>query len=475
MEAFWQFAGRMLRYRATIVWAMVFAVLSAGGLGVGLVSIAPVLRIILARPAAISTQAQSETGAQRARQESSPQLQDGTVPTPESLRRGPDATGEDDDGSRGLPGIARSFNAQIPDFLSFVRVPERWIGRLPPGRFTAVVAIVSVLGALTLFGGVANFLHAYLSLTVVYRTLTNIRREAFHRVVRLPLKTVVTGGSSDLVSRIVNDTNQLSQGFATLLSRTVAQATKGVAGLLAAVFIEPVLVLAALPVTALLYVVIRRLGKKIRRASRGALRSQAGLFGTTTEVLQGLRVVKVYTTERYEAGRFHRINRQFMHEMMRVRLARALASPLVEVLSIFALGLLSLIAAKAIIDNKLDPENFIAALMALGAAGASLKPITGLINEIQASSAAAQRLQELLAEPVESGHSLRLPKLGRHAESIQFDRVDFTYPGATPGPPRGLPHRQARRARRHRRPQRVRQDDAARPRSPPLRSGRGRE
>jgi len=115
---------------------------------------------------------------------------------------------------------------------------------------------------------------------------------------------------------------------------------------------------------------------------------------------------------------------------MRVRLARALASPLVEVLALFALGMLSLIASKAIIDGKVEVEVFIATLIALGAAGASLKPLTGLINEIQASSAAAQRLAELLESEPETGHNTRLPKLARHAESVEFDRVRFTYPGA---------------------------------------------
>ena len=382
MDSFWQFARRMLRYKAMIVWAMVFAVLSAGGLGVGLVSIAPVLKTILA------------------------------------------------EGGRGLPDVAEAYNQQVPVWLGWASLSQATIDALPQGRFTAVVIIVSALGVLTLFGGVANFLHAYLSLTVVYRTTTNIRREAFHRVVRLPLKTVVRGGTSDLVSRIVNDSNQLSQGFATLLGRTVAQTTKGIAGLLAALVLGPLLVISALPVLVLLYIVIRRLGKRIRRASRGALKSQAGMYASTTEVLQGLRVVKVYTTERYEAGRFHRINKQFMQDMMRVRLARALASPLVEVLALFALGMLSLIASKAIIDGKVEVNMFIATLIALGAAGASLKPLTGLINEIQASSAAAQRLAELLESAPETGHNTKLPKLARHTESVEFDRVRFTYPGA---------------------------------------------
>lgn len=383
MDAFWHFASRMLRYKATIVWAMVFACVSAGGLGVGLVSIAPVLRSIL----------QANHG--------------------------------------GLPELAANYNSSLPAIVGWAKLPAEWVEALPPGQFTAIVTIVSVLGVLTVFGAIANFMHAYLSLTVVYRTSTNIRREAFHKVVRLPLKTVVAGGASDPVSRIVNDSHQLGQGFATLLSRTVAQVTKGVAGLLAALVLSPLLVVSALPIIVVLYVVIRRLGKRIRRASRGALRSQAGLYASTGEVLRGLRVVKVFTTERYEAGRFHRINKQFMQDMMRVRVARAVASPLVELLALFALGVLSLIASKAILDGHIEVERFIATLVALGAAGASLKPLTGLINEVQASSAAAQRLKELLEMDPEPGHSSKLPKLPRHAKSIELDKVTFTYPNAT--------------------------------------------
>lgn len=382
MDAFWHFAARMLRYKATIVWAMVFACVSAGGLGVGLVSIAPVLRNILEKD------------------------------------------------HSGLPDLAQQYNTSLPAIMGWARLPEPWIVALPEGQFTAIVTIVVVLGVLALVGATANFLHAYLSLTVVYRTSTNIRREAFHKVVRLPLKTVVAGGASDPVSRIVNDSHQLGHGFATLLSRTVAQVTKGIAGLLAALILSPLLVVSALPVIVLLYVVIRRLGKRIRRASRGALKSQAGLYASTGEVLRGLRVVKVYTAERYEAGRFHRINKQFMQDMMRVRVARALASPLVEVLALFALGMLSLVASKAILDGHIEVEVFIATLVALGAAGASLKPLTGLINEVQASSAAAQRLQELMEMAPEPGHSSKLPKLHRHSKRVELDRVTFTYPGA---------------------------------------------
>ncbi|HRQ73387.1 MAG TPA: ABC transporter ATP-binding protein [Phycisphaerales bacterium] len=388
MRDFRRFARQSLRYRGMVALALLFAVLSAGGLGAGLVGIIPVLQNI---------------------------LQDGYT-----LRTLAERANE----ARWMPGAFRMSDA--------------FIATLTQDRFKTVLIIIAGLGVLTLLGGAANFLHAYFSLTVVQRTVTRVRRDAFHRVIRLPLKRVVAGGASDIVSRIVNDTAALGAGLTALLSRAVAQVTKGIAGLAAAFIADWRLGLVSVAVAPLLYTIIRRLGKRIRRASREALRSQAGLYGAASEALQGLRVVKVHTTERYEAGRFHRINKRVMREMLRVRTARALASPLVEVVSIVVLGFLALIAAKAIIDGQLDPSRFITALIALGAAGASLKPLTGLVNDIQSSAPAAQRIAELLDAEPEPGHDSRLPRLPRHRESIAFEGVAFTYPGAGEPALRGI-------------------------------------
>ncbi len=388
MRDFRRFARQSLRYRGTVALALLFAVLSASGLGAGLVGIIPVLQNI---------------------------LQDGHT----------------------LRTLAARVN-EAPWMPDALRMSDAFIASLTQDRFKTVLVIISGLGVLTLLGGTANFLHAYFSLAVVQRTVTKVRRDAFHRVIRLPLKRVVAGGASDIVSRIVNDTAALGAGLTALLSRAVAQVTKGIAGLTAAFIADWRLGLVSVAVAPLLYTIIRRLGKRIRRASREALRSQAGLYGAASEALQGLRVVKVHTTERYEAGRFHRINKQVMREMLRVRTARALASPLVEVVSIVVLGFLALVAAKAIIDGQLDPSRFITALIALGAAGASLKPLTGLVNDIQSSAPAAQRLAELLDADPEPGHDSRLPRLPRHRESIAFEGVAFTYPGAGEPALRGI-------------------------------------
>jgi ATP-binding cassette, subfamily B, bacterial MsbA len=400
-DAFWHFARGMLRYRWLVAGTMVMAVLSGFTLGVGIIGARPVLEGLL-------------------------------------------ATGEN---RKDLPVLAKELNAglaRLPSPFDGLQVPQGTIDALPTGPFTALAVVMGVLAVITVIGAIANFLHAYLSLTVVNRTVTNIRRQAFFATLRAPLRSVVRSGTADIISRIVNDSNKLMEGLNVLMSKAVLQSLKGVAGLAAALYFNAFVTLGALLVAPAMYTVIRKLGKRIKRAASAALQSQSTLLGAATESLQALRVVKVYTNEVYEGGRFHRANKQVMRELNRVRTARALASPLTEMLSIFLLCGLTLGAGWVIIKGikvdlgplgehrvNVDPADFILAMISLAVAGASLKPLTGLINDIQASAPAADRLLELITASAEPGHGFKLPRSPRHRESIAFQGVTLSYPGST--------------------------------------------
>ncbi|MDF1869686.1 MAG: ABC transporter ATP-binding protein [Phycisphaerales bacterium] len=380
MDAFWHFAKQMLRWRTHLIFGLLFAVVSAGGMGAGILAMQPVLDTIL------------------------------------------------EPGHRGLPQLAEEYaNEGWTQGL----LTEDFIAALPEGPFDAVMWIMITLGVLTIFGAFANFMHQYLALTVVQRSIAMIRRRAFGQVIHLPLKTIVAEGPTEAISRIVNDTEALSAGYVALLSKAVAQITKGIIALVVALVTNWQLAIVALLLMPILAVVIRKLGKRIRRASERALSSRAGLYRAATESLQGMRVVKVHTTERYEAGRFGRINKDVLHQQLRIRTARAIAGPLIETITVFTLGALTLVAVKLILDGHLDKSEFMTVLVALAIAGASIKPITGLVNDIQQSGAAADRLQRLLNEDAEPGHDIRMPKLPRHSESLVFNKVSFLYPGGS--------------------------------------------
>jgi ABC-type multidrug transport system fused ATPase/permease subunit len=383
-DPFWAFARAMLRYRVQVAWCVVLVLFSAVALGIGMAGVKPILDAVL---------------------------------------------GEGKD----LPALAASFNttidAKAPP-LSFLRIPDGWIARLPAGDpFVALVWIMVALVVLSILGATATFLHSYLSLTVVNSTVSAVRRRAFRAIIHAPLREVLERGAADPVSRIVNDSGRLADGLNVLLSKTLLQGAKGIAGLGTALWFSWKVTLAAMIAAPLLYTVIRKLGKRIRRASGAAMESQGELTRVATESLQGLRVVKVHDAEGFETGRFHSINKRVLRELNKVRTARALASPLTETLTLVALGLMTLLAGRAILHGHLDPSNFILAIVALAVAGASLKPLTALAHDIQTSTPAAQRLRELISLAHEPGHDSSLPRLDRHCASIEFRGVTFTYPG----------------------------------------------
>ncbi|MFO0376542.1 MAG: ABC transporter ATP-binding protein [bacterium] len=381
MKDFWRFAKLLLEHRGRVVAALTFGLLSAGGLGAGLLAATPVLEIILQRDPAKA---------------------------------------------KDLPKLAEEANTK---FLGG-HVPQAWIDALPTGQFTAVVWVVGALGLLTLFGAFCNFMHAYLSMTVVAKTIADLRERTFTHLVRLPLATVVRMGHMTLVRRVSSDTGMLAAGFNTLLSRSFAQLTKGVAAGLAAFYTNFWLALSAMVAAPILYTVVRRTGKIIRRGSRAGLNTTGGLMAALVEVGSNLRVVKSSTSEKREQARFAAISRELLAIEMKIRTARAIGTPLVESLTIFALGGLSLVAANAIIRGSLQPAEFFVTLASLGIAAASLKPLMGMWHDLQTSSAAAQELAAMLALPEELTGDEALPTLARHRESIRFDRVTLTYPGA---------------------------------------------
>ena len=372
MHAFWHFAARLLKHKARLATAMGLALISAGGLGAGLLALAPVLEFLLRKN--------------------------------------------------------QSLGQWINQNASWV--PSEFTERLPKDAFGGVVVIFVGLLVMTAVGAVANFGHQYLALTLCVRTITEIRHDIFKHAVNLPLGTVLQRGASDLVSRTVRDSSELQRGLVALTGKTVAQITKGGAAFLAAVWFDWRITLIALVAVPVLAIPLRKFGKRIRKGVRGSLRAQADLLRVSNESMQGIRAVKSATAEAESIRRFDAVNAIVLREEMRVRFAQSMSSPVVESISIVAVCVLALIAARQIIDGKLEFDTFVLSLGALAAAGGSLKPIAGFVNDIQAASAPAERLEEVMKVAREDVGERRKQPLPLHARDIRFEGVSFRYAGA---------------------------------------------
>jgi len=251
----------------------------------------------------------------------------------------------------------------------------------------------------------------------------------YSHVINMPLGIVIQRGPSEFVARMIRDAAELQRGLIALVSKSVTQLLKGLSAFAVALYLNWSLTLTATIAAPILIIVMRKLGKRIRRGTRGSLEAQEGLLRIATETISGLRAVKANTGEQQATTWFKRINEKVVIQELRIRTARALTAPLIESLSVFVVGGLAIVAAKLIIDGEMPFENFILSLGSLAVAGGSFRPLAGLINEMQAASAPAARILEIINTKRESPEIDNKPKLARHSKSIKFEHVTLKYPG----------------------------------------------
>jgi ABC-type multidrug transport system fused ATPase/permease subunit len=385
MKAYWTFARQLLATPWTMAGAVACAVVSGLGIAAGLGAALPVLDLMLG-----------------------------------------------DDG-QGLAGIARAHNASE----AWLQVPQWLLVLLPESTEASLAVVLTGLAALTVLGAAANFLHQYLTLTMVTRIVADARQRAFDAAIRLPLVQVVAQGPSDFTTRILRDCSELHGGLVALTNRSLAHVTKGLAAVAVAVWFDWRIVLAAVVAGPPLAWTLRRLGKRINRGMRGTLEAQQRLLLVTNEAMQGLRSVKAATAEPDMARRFATANDAVLRNELKLRKVRSLAGPLMELLAVFVVLGLVFIAGRELLAGRMQLDRFLMSLGSLAVAAGSFRPLTSFVSDIQSAEAPAQRIRQVLdaaAEPgAEGGRTV-----ARLARSIDLVGVGFTYPGAEHATLRGI-------------------------------------
>ncbi|MEX1017340.1 MAG: ABC transporter ATP-binding protein [Phycisphaeraceae bacterium] len=385
MNVFWAFARRMLDYRRLLAWSFVFAILDAACAFGGFAALMWVIDQIF-----------SENRTVR------------------------DVIAD------------RLASDNVVWLFGDITHLAQWI---PPGQFAGLAVILGVIFVLAVLGSTMRFLHQMAAITVTMRTILRIRKDAFERLLHAPTEVILTIGTADNLSRIVRDCAMLGRGFNALMSKAVRDVLVGSAFLLVGLLIDwqlSGLFLIGLP---LIYICIRKFGKRIRRASRGAFRAYGYMTGALQESMQALPVVKAHNAEGYERRRFNTINREVLRQEMRARTARALSSPVIELLAITGVIIVTLVAAWLVFgDPERRPQDLVMVLLALGAAGASFRPLANINNDLQESAAAARRIREVLDLPVEPntrrGEDRHATPLPRHHRDVRFEQVSYRYPNA---------------------------------------------
>lgn len=306
-------------------------------------------------------------------------------------------------------------------------------------RYRLLVALLVIAVILSILRNALRVVQEYLSTSSVLYAIRDIRNDNYKVALRMPVSHFAQRGTTDTVSRFMQDIGMLGRGLVTLLGRTLVEPFKAVAVLVTAMILSWKLTLITMIAGPFAFLAIRKLGKAMHKVSHQALMSMSQMLEVLEETLGGIRVVKAYTMENHERRRFLRINRQMLQQGLTAFLVDALSSPIVE-----AVGLVAAMGAVALAgywvfhsQHDLDAEKFLTIMACLVAMFDPIRKLSSVSTVFHASEAAAARIMELHDSPQEQtvpgAQALR-----RHSRSIEFRNVGFSYDGPASFALRGI-------------------------------------
>lgn len=314
-----------------------------------------------------------------------------------------------------------------------------YVRLLPADRFTALVVLLSAVLAIIAVKGVFEFTQESLVGGVTNLTLYRLRNQFFRNVLRLDMQSFYRAGSHDLTARFTNDGETLAAGLKTLFGKVVAEPLKALGCIVIACIVSWQLTLLFLVLVPLGALVMGRVGRLMKRASKRVLERMSNIFKLLQESFQGLRVVKAFTREAFVRRQFLQATREYYRRSMRVIRIEAVAGPIIELMGVAGVTLSVLIGAYLVLSGQtdiwgirltrypLDHETLVLLYTLLAAIADPVRKLSSVYTKLQAAAAAAERIFAAIDRKPELPRVPGADRLPVHEKEIVFRHVSFGY------------------------------------------------
>ncbi len=176
---------------------------------------------------------------------------------------------------------------------------------------SVVIKLLVVLGVLYAAGAAAQYIHARLMLNVSQNTLNLLRRDLFDHLQDLPIKYFDTHTHGELMSRFTNDVDTIREAISQGLVQTISSFVTAVGIFAMMLYISPALTCLIIVMLFIMLAVIKFIGGKSSRYFRKQQAAVGSVNGYIEELIEGLKVVKVFCREGKTKETFVDINEDF--------------------------------------------------------------------------------------------------------------------------------------------------------------------
>jgi ATP-binding cassette subfamily B protein len=298
--------------------------------------------------------------------------------------------------------------------------------------FGALASILVVVTAVYVASSVFSWAQAWLMAGVTQRTVYRMRRQVDEKLGRLPLAYFDRGSRGDILSRVTNDIDNISNSLQQSLTQLITSVLTVIGVLVVMLTISPLLAVISLLVVPVSILVTVLVARRSQRQFVAQWQRTGDLNGHIEEMHTGHAIVKLFGRQEQAIAHFDGLNEGLYQASYRAQFISGIIHPAMTFTSNLNYVAICVIGGVRVASGQMSLGDVQAFIQYSRQFTFPIIQAASIANVLQSAVASAERVFELLDEGEEVPDPVTPAVPARVAGRVAFEDVDFRYEPDTP-------------------------------------------
>ena len=293
--------------------------------------------------------------------------------------------------------------------------------------FDAIFRTLTILASLYIISSIFSFVQTFITSDISQKVSYNLRKSISEKINKLPLNYYDKKTNGEVLSRVTNDIDAISQNLNQILSQMITSATTLIGVLIMMLSISATMKLVSLIVIPLSLVMIMLVVKKSQKHFRAQQEYLGHTNGHIEEMYSGHNIMKAFNGEEKAIEEFDKLSDTLYNSAWKSQFLSGMMMPIMTFIGNLGYVIVAIMGGFLAIRNKIQVGDILAFIQYVRSFMQPIAQTAQIANVMQQTAAAAERVFEFLEEE-EVVEDVKNPISTEGIEgAVEFDHVRFGY------------------------------------------------
>ncbi len=293
--------------------------------------------------------------------------------------------------------------------------------------FDAIFRTLTILASLYIISSIFSFIQTFITSDISQKVSYNLRKSISEKINKLPLNYYDRKTNGEVLSRVTNDIDAISQNLNQILSQMITSATTLIGVLIMMLSISVTMTLVSLIVIPLSLVMIMLVVKKSQKHFRAQQEYLGHTNGHIEEMYSGHNIMKAFNGEEKAIEEFDKLSDTLYNSAWKSQFLSGMMMPIMTFIGNLGYVIVAIMGGFLAIRNKIQVGDILAFIQYVRSFMQPIAQTAQIANVMQQTAAAAERVFEFLEEE-EVVEDVKNPISIEGIEgAVEFDHVRFGY------------------------------------------------